>query len=293
MLTYFFMRLLPVLAVMALVVPVAAQEINYDVELAEIDRQIVEAEHEAAQYSGGLILVMIQVRIEFLKSSKALIEFGRLQAAVRGHPGSSAFRHLSSGSREASSEVEPKSDEIGLLCGQPDRYAVPIVLKQTEKLIAYSTSSFETYAETDDALLFRLKNDDGLELECRLNRYTLETRCQRTENTDKDLVEQCRYSGVAKIPESSQYWLICGVQGKPNTDSYFKIVLGSNSTIEGGYLVWKNISDDGVVTEECQINRYNGVVYCKAPESVAKDNSISMRWDILDKPTCRVLPRRF
>ena len=293
MLIYLLRRLLPVLVVMVLVVPVAAQEINYDVELAKIDRQIVEAEREAAQYSGGLVLVMIKLRIELLRSSRALIEFGRLQETVRGRSGSGVFRQWLSGSRTASSEVKPKSEEIGLLCGEHDFFATPVVLKQNEKLIAYGAVPFEPYTETDDAIIYELKLDDGQKIECSLNRCTLETRCQKTKKPVKEWVQQCRLASSARIPSSSQYWLSCGIPGKPKTDNRFKIVLGSNSSIEGGYLIWKNISDEGVVTEECQINRYNGAVLCSIPKSVAKDASISKRWEVLDDPKCRVLPRRF
>ncbi len=135
--------------------------------------------------------------------------------------------------------------------------------------------------------------DDGQVRECRINRYTLEAQCQKTENAANGWNEKCRFAGAAIIPNTGKYWISCGVRGKPETDNTFKIVSGSNSTIEGGYLIWKNTSDNGAVTEECVINRYNGAVYCSVPESVAKDASIPKRWDVLGYPTCRVLPLKF
>ncbi len=59
-----------------------AQEIDYSAEISDIDRQIIEAEKESKKYSGGLILGMIKLRISLLKSSRALINQGRIQDSI-------------------------------------------------------------------------------------------------------------------------------------------------------------------------------------------------------------------
>ena len=49
-----------------------------EADLANVRRQIVEADKEVSKYEGGLILVQIRLRIETLKNTEAMLEQKRL-----------------------------------------------------------------------------------------------------------------------------------------------------------------------------------------------------------------------
>lgn len=286
-------QLLLLLLVVKSVTPVAAEQIDYDMELAEIDQQIAEAEAEMAKYSGGLILTMTKMRVELLRSSRALVDFGRIQTLVRSRsePGVLAA-WLASRQLDTDQDV-PHSKEVALLCGSYDYYASPVVIRQKDKLISAGGGLWETYSETDDTISYELKNKEAGTIKCQLNRYTLEHSCFVAEDVTKASSSQCKLAGAAKIPDAGSYWLSCSVPGNRNSDSLLKIALGENSTIEGGYVVWTGESDDGLVTERCHINRYSGFVHCTVPGSAGEEAKRSKRWDVLDNPACRVLPRKF
>lgn len=285
-------KLLPILLITILATPVLAQEINYEFEFAEIDRQIYEAEKEAAKYSSGLILIMIKLRVELLKSSKAFIEMRRQQDALHKLEEPDVVRRRFSSSQLTSDLLERKAKGIGLLCGDSDLSHFPIVLNQKEKQLSFLEFPSTPYTETKEDILFNQKIDEHTG-KCRLNRYTLELTCTEPKKAAKDFVTKCKWAGTAKIPSNGQYWLSCGVRGKPKTERAFRISVGSNSTIKGGYLVWKNVPNKEVAPEECKINRVNGRIGCKEAETATGKSLASDGWSILNKPECRVLPRRF
>ncbi len=49
-----------------------------EADLTNVRRQIVEADKEASKYKGGLLLVMIRLRVETLKNTEAMLEQKRL-----------------------------------------------------------------------------------------------------------------------------------------------------------------------------------------------------------------------
>jgi hypothetical protein len=245
-----------------------AQQLNYDAEIANVDRQIAEAEEEAAKYSGGLILSMIKMRIETLRYSKAMIEQSRREAA-RDRGG--FFSRLWAG--KPSQEQTPT--EVGLMCGHKD-YGFVIVVRPMEKKAAISTGSLRSYSETDDEIV--LPAVDGISPECHLNRYTLGLECPSSSAGEKPWKEKCEVAGLAKIPDRGRFWLRCGAPGRPNADQSFKLSINEDSSVEGGYVVWK---DSG---RRCTLNRYNGHISCDPRPT---------DWDVSDKPTCQVLSRGF
>ena len=290
--TRLLLQSLMVVAVLAFVAPVAAQSINYDMELENVDREIAKAEREAARYSGGLILTMLKLRIEFLRFTKVFIARSRLQEAFLADDRRDAVRGRLPNFGLRSNAVTPKLKEIGLLCGKSDYFGLPVVIKQKFRKIAYGDTTFAPYTELDDVIRYKILGEKDEKWDCRLNRYTLEEKCGNTKNA-KSWSEKCKWIGRIKIPDSGKYLLNCSVPGKLKTKIFFKIAIGKNSTIKGGYLTWKKFSNGGKVVEKCDINRVNGSVFCSVPGLTPSDTQTSKRWGVLEYPFCRMVSPRF
>lgn len=253
----------------------AQQSLDYEHETAEIERQIDEANREASKYSGGLILVTIQLRIELLRNSRALIEQARLQHAIR-HRGQPSTPARSSGEQE-----------IALLCHSlpQSRYtlalAFPLLIKGSEQSRYLEVDEGErvNVQVTDDEykwVLRRKKKGEEKEAELllSLNRYTLEILATSKDGGEPEKAA-CR---IAKevIPASGAFWMICGEKGDPKKDESLKAVVGKNAKLVdgGGYLQ--------MIEGKLIINRLNGYI-------VHDENS---RWSVLDGAACRVAPRQ-
>jgi hypothetical protein len=114
-------------------------EVNaLNTELTSISSDINSAQDEYDKYSGGLIKSLISVRLETIKTTKALIE-QRIKALEYGAPITISLTSMSpqpDKSAEVSEEIRLLEEEIGFAKKDADRYSGGLILAMKQSTIA-------------------------------------------------------------------------------------------------------------------------------------------------------------
>lgn len=288
--------------------------VDFDAEFAKIHRELQDAQDEAAKYSGGLVLSMIELRIQILKVSEALLDQQRRQPAVIAGarvPATQEEKSLFSkwfGKSDEVAKQTPIDETTVLKCSGKYGTENWLALNLT-KHVALSNGREVPVNVTPLSYSWTTTGADNAEFSWQIDRYTLLARFgfKKPDGSDDHIDYSCARSNPPILPDDTPYAIACKNKddAKEQTETVYYIdpITRIETDMGGKRTPLRNQSnavalswdlDDGEENKtsinRCFANRYTGEVHCFQLDAATSKFQKSIG---PSSPQCRLSKRQF